>query len=149
MSRSFLDTEKFQGNLITARGLAYSQGRTLNEDAYRAYVEHHSAPHAGISWRTFNDNSLEPGVFEQFLTDPAPPPPPPPDPIATALDQLANIFKPAPPPPSPPAPVRQSVGPATTSVERRRVDFGGFAAAVSAPSGSDFSKRRPTLGAGI
>ena len=42
MSRSFLDTERFQGNLVVARGLAYSQGRTLNEDAYRAYVEQHS-----------------------------------------------------------------------------------------------------------
>jgi hypothetical protein len=80
---------------------------------------------------------------------PAAPPAPTEDPIATALDQLANIFKPPPPPPSPPAPVRQSVDTSTTTVERRRVDFGGFAARVSAPSGSDYSKRRPTLGAGL
>lgn len=71
------------------------------------------------------------------------------DPIADALSQLADIFKPAPPPPSPPAPVRQSVGPNTATVERRRVDFGSFAA-VATPTGSDFTRRRRNLlGAGI
>ncbi len=145
----YLYTERFQQNLTTAHGLATEAGRTLNEEGYRNYVAQHSAKHTFSRWRTFNDNSLEPDVISQFFSDPAPEAPPPPDPIATALDQLANIFKPAPPAPSPPAPVRQSVAATTPSVERRRVDFGSFAARVSAPSGSDFSKRRPTLGAGL
>lgn len=117
---------------------------------------------AGNSQVTLNDQlyniqrSGGRGVFIYNLDPvqqqaPAPAPTPQPtqeDPIQQALDQLANIFKPPPPPPSPPAPVRASVDSRTTTVERRRSDFSTFAAATL-PSGSDFSRRRPTLGAGI
>lgn len=88
-------------------------------------------------------------VLEEY-TPPPPPPPPGPDPIEQALNKLAEIAsRPPPTPVTPPAPVRQSVSAAQPTVSRRRVDFGGFAAA-SVPSGSEFKRRnRSTLGAGI
>ena len=119
---------------------------------------------AGNSQVTLNDQLYNlsrhgsRGVYTYYLDPvqkeapaPAPAAPEPEsDPIADALNQLSEIFKPPPPPPSPPAPVRQSVGPQTATVERRKVDFGGFAAAATAPTGGDFTRRRRArLGAGI
>lgn len=147
-------TESFERVVGLAKSYASEQDQVFDESGFRAFAMDDYTRHKnfrGYSNSIFN----EPGRFQEelfrvdpFLSAPAPPAPTV-DPIATALDQLANIFKPPPPAPSPPAPVRQSVDATTPSVERRRVDFGSFAARVSAPSGSDFSKRRPTLGAGL